>query len=182
MALARRQPAAGAAASLRSRQPVRQRRLPARCSPAHGIVCSMSRRGNCWDNAVAESFFATLKIELVHDAAWATRAARARRGLRVPRGLLQRAAAPFVARLPQPRAFERQWAATEGTRSASRPIAGPAPSTREPRRGSRSDADEGGRYLGYPPKHVARAHHRACWYSRGRVAHPFRAPVQCPIT
>src|SRR6266852_2913244 len=41
----------------------------------HGIVCSMSRRGDCWDNAVAESFFATLKIELVHDAAWATRAA-----------------------------------------------------------------------------------------------------------
>jgi transposase InsO family protein len=27
----------------------------------HGIVCSMSRRGNCWDNAVAESVFATLK-------------------------------------------------------------------------------------------------------------------------
>ena len=40
---------------------------------AQGIVCSMSRRGNCWDNAVAESFFATLKVELVHDAAWATR-------------------------------------------------------------------------------------------------------------
>ena len=41
----------------------------------HGIVGSMSRRGNCWDNAVAESFFATLKVELVHDAAWATRTA-----------------------------------------------------------------------------------------------------------
>jgi putative transposase len=41
----------------------------------HGIVGSMSRPGNCWDNAVAESFFATLKVELVHDAAWATRAA-----------------------------------------------------------------------------------------------------------
>jgi transposase InsO family protein len=41
----------------------------------HGIVCSMSRRGDCWDNAVAESFFATLKVELVHDATWATRAA-----------------------------------------------------------------------------------------------------------
>src|SRR5215467_539924 len=40
----------------------------------HGIVCSMSRRGDCWDNAVAESFFATLKVELVHDAIWATRA------------------------------------------------------------------------------------------------------------
>ena len=33
----------------------------------------MSRRGNCWDNAVAESFFATLKVELAHEAAWATR-------------------------------------------------------------------------------------------------------------
>jgi transposase InsO family protein len=31
---------------------------------AHGIVCSMSRRGNCHDNAVAESFFSTLKHEL----------------------------------------------------------------------------------------------------------------------
>jgi len=31
---------------------------------AHGMICSMSRRGNCWDNAVAESFFATLKREL----------------------------------------------------------------------------------------------------------------------
>jgi transposase InsO family protein len=41
----------------------------------HGIVGSMSRRGNCWDNAVAESFFATIKVELVHAAAWATRAA-----------------------------------------------------------------------------------------------------------
>jgi len=39
------------------------------------IVCSMSRRGNCWDNAVAESFFASLKVELVHDATWATRTA-----------------------------------------------------------------------------------------------------------
>ena len=41
----------------------------------HGIVCSMSRRGNCWDNAVAESFFATLKVELVAEANWATRTA-----------------------------------------------------------------------------------------------------------
>ena len=41
----------------------------------HGVVGSMSRRGDCWDNAVAESFFATLKVELVHDALWPTRAA-----------------------------------------------------------------------------------------------------------
>ena len=31
---------------------------------AHGITGSMSRRGNCWDNAVMESFFSTLKSEL----------------------------------------------------------------------------------------------------------------------
>ena len=31
---------------------------------AHGITCSMSRRGNCYDNAVVESWFKTLKAEL----------------------------------------------------------------------------------------------------------------------
>jgi len=36
-------------------------------------VASMSRRGNCWDNAVAESFFATLKVELVRDEDFTTR-------------------------------------------------------------------------------------------------------------
>ena len=30
----------------------------------HGIVCSMSRRGNCYDNSVMESWFSTLKFEL----------------------------------------------------------------------------------------------------------------------
>jgi transposase InsO family protein len=39
-----------------------------------GVVCSMSRKGNCWDNAVAESFFATLKTELVYKRRFATRA------------------------------------------------------------------------------------------------------------
>ena len=34
----------------------------------------MSRKGNCWDNAVAESFFSTLKTELVHRHTWKTRA------------------------------------------------------------------------------------------------------------
>jgi transposase InsO family protein len=31
----------------------------------HGVVCSMSRKGNCWDNAVAERFFLNLKMEQV---------------------------------------------------------------------------------------------------------------------
>ena len=30
---------------------------------SHGVTCSMSRRGNCWDNAAMESFFSTLKTE-----------------------------------------------------------------------------------------------------------------------
>jgi putative transposase len=34
---------------------------------ANNIVCSMSRRGNCWDNACVESFFSTLKRELPND-------------------------------------------------------------------------------------------------------------------
>jgi transposase InsO family protein len=32
----------------------------------HGFICSMSRKGNCWDNSPMESFFKTLKTELVY--------------------------------------------------------------------------------------------------------------------
>ena len=41
---------------------------------AAGIACSMSRKGDCWDNAVVESFFGTLKQELVHRTDFDTRA------------------------------------------------------------------------------------------------------------
>lgn len=34
----------------------------------------MSRKGNCWDNAVAESFFGTLKKELVRNKVWSSKA------------------------------------------------------------------------------------------------------------
>ncbi len=40
---------------------------------AHGLECSMSRKGDCWDNAVVESFFATLKVELIHRSVFVTR-------------------------------------------------------------------------------------------------------------
>jgi putative transposase len=40
----------------------------------HGIECSMSRVAQCWDNAPMESFFASLKKELVHDEDYQTRA------------------------------------------------------------------------------------------------------------
>jgi putative transposase len=42
---------------------------------ARGITCSMSRAGECLDNAMAESFFSTLKAELVEAHHWPTRAA-----------------------------------------------------------------------------------------------------------
>jgi len=40
----------------------------------NGIIQSMSRKGNCWDNAVAESFFHTLKTELVYHEIYETKA------------------------------------------------------------------------------------------------------------
>jgi transposase InsO family protein len=40
----------------------------------NGVVLSVGRKGECWDNAVAESFFATIKRELIDTRAWPTRA------------------------------------------------------------------------------------------------------------
>ena len=45
----------------------------ARLAAAHGVRLSVGRRGQCWDNAVAESFFATLKTELVYRRSWTSR-------------------------------------------------------------------------------------------------------------
>ena len=42
---------------------------------ARGVTASMSRAGECLDNAVVESFFATLKAELIATRTWPTRAA-----------------------------------------------------------------------------------------------------------
>ena len=39
---------------------------------AHGVVLSLGRKGDCFDNAVAESFFATLKREVVDRRSWPT--------------------------------------------------------------------------------------------------------------
>ena len=40
----------------------------------HELICSMSAKGNCWDNAVAESFFHTLKVEVIHGERFPARA------------------------------------------------------------------------------------------------------------
>jgi putative transposase len=72
MALARRRPGAGLLAhSDRGSQYASDhyRRVLA----GEGIVCSMSRRGDCWDNAPVESFFGRLKCEVEPDEMFATR-------------------------------------------------------------------------------------------------------------
>ena len=81
----------------------------------HGIVCSMSRRGNCWDNAVAESFFATVKVELAHEANWATRG-QARGEVfeyleRFYNGQRRHSALGYL----NPLTFEQRWATEGGT-------------------------------------------------------------------
>lgn len=40
---------------------------------SYGMICSMSGKGNCYDNAVTESFFHSLKVELIHEAKFKTR-------------------------------------------------------------------------------------------------------------
>ena len=73
---------------------------------ANGIECSMSRKGDCWDNSPAESFFATLKKELVHPDRYATRAQASIGGVRVHRGVLQPGQAALVARVQKPDAVQ----------------------------------------------------------------------------
>ena len=73
MALARRLPGAGLVAhSDRGSQYASEHYQ--RLLAGREITCSMSRRGNCWDNAPMESFFASLKKELTHGEVFATRA------------------------------------------------------------------------------------------------------------
>jgi len=81
-----------------------------RALTTHGIVCSMSRRGNCWDNAVAESFFATLKVELAHDAHWRTRAHAQDEVFEYLEGFYNGQRRHSALGYLSPVTFERQWA------------------------------------------------------------------------
>ena len=65
-------PATRAAAPFRSRQPVHERGVPA-ADGEHGVMCSLSRSGNVWDNAAMESFFSSLKVERVARKVYRTR-------------------------------------------------------------------------------------------------------------
>ena len=91
----------------------------------HGLVCSMSRRGNCWDNAVAESFFATLKVELAQDdTPWLTRAQAQGDVFEYLEGFYNGQRRHSALGYLSPVAFERQWVAGGGMA----PPTGPRPS------------------------------------------------------
>jgi len=72
MALAHRQPARGLLHHTDQGAPYASLSYRALLE-AHGLIASMSRKGNCYDNAVVESFFSTLKNELVHDRDYRSR-------------------------------------------------------------------------------------------------------------
>jgi hypothetical protein len=48
-------------------------RLQGPCSRKYGITSSMSRKGNCWDNACSETLFGSLKVERLHGQRFKTR-------------------------------------------------------------------------------------------------------------
>jgi len=75
---------------------------------ACGIRCSMSRPGNCWDNAVVESFFATLKTELVYHRRYATRQEAKTEIFEYLEGFYNRQRRHSTLGYLSPREFERQ--------------------------------------------------------------------------
>ena len=115
----------------------------ARAATDTGVRLSVGSKGQCWDNAVAESFFATIKTELLDRQAWANQSQGAQGNLRVHRGLVQHLPQAFQPRLPQPRRLRRR-RLTPGSLTTYRPC----PSKRDkPRRsGHRGTAIRGGRH------------------------------------
>ena len=70
----RRRPAPGVLHHSDRGQPVRQPGLSGPPDGAHGMTCSMSRKGNCWDNAPTTSWLNSLKNERIYENRYATRA------------------------------------------------------------------------------------------------------------
>jgi hypothetical protein len=69
------------------------------------VVLSVGIAGECWDNAVAESFFATIKRELIDTRAWPTREGLRRAIFDYIEGWSQRPSPPQLTRLPEPRSM-----------------------------------------------------------------------------
>jgi len=64
-----------------------------------GILCSMSRKGNCWDNAVMESFYRALKVELIYQKKYETRIEAQRDIFDIYRNILQQRKITFFYRV-----------------------------------------------------------------------------------
>ena len=80
---------------------------------AIGAIASMSRKGDCWDNAVAESFFGTLKQELASAATWPTVAAAATAVVDYIVSFYNRTRRHRTLGQVSPLVFEQQWAARQ---------------------------------------------------------------------
>ena len=78
---------------------------------AHQIVPSMSRVGECWDNAVAESFFATLKCERLHRRDYRTPAEAQHDIVRYIEGWYNPRRRHSTLGYLSPMEYEQQWAA-----------------------------------------------------------------------
>ncbi len=74
----------------------------------HGFVGSMSGKGDCWDNAVAESFFHTLKVELIHRTKFVTREEAKRKVFEYVEMYYNRKRAHSTLGFLSPFAFEKQ--------------------------------------------------------------------------
>ena len=96
-------PHPGPIVPLRPRQPVHHAGPSGTGSATPACSARWASIGDCFDNAMAESFFATMQTELLDRHTWPTRDAARQRDLRVDRGLLQPPPPALRARLPQPR-------------------------------------------------------------------------------
>jgi transposase InsO family protein len=80
---------------------------------AAGAIASMSRKGDCWDNAVAESFFGTLKQELAGQESWSTVASAKAAVVDYIVAFYNRTRRHKTIGQVSPLAFEQQWAASQ---------------------------------------------------------------------
>ena len=74
----------------------------------HGVICSMSRSGNVWDNAAMESFFSSLKTERTARKTYRTRDEAKSGCVRLHRALLQSQASAFDDRISEPYGVREQ--------------------------------------------------------------------------
>jgi len=138
MAINQRRPTPNLIFPLRLRQAVTHRRSSHGCRPGTGSDTAHPRPRPCWDNAVIESFYSTLKVELVHRHVWPTRVQAEQGRLRVHRSIEERRSS-LLAQPPKPvpgrprLCFRSRFLhSATGSASSSARSAGPYPASRSP--------------------------------------------------